>query len=67
MEKFTLKAIRAQREMTQAEIAEMMGVSIAAVSVWEKNKGDMSARQFAKICDIYKVSRDDILLPELSN
>lgn len=67
MEKFTLRAIRAQREMTQAEIAEKMGVTIATVSVWEKNKADMPARQFAKICDIYNVSRDDILLPELSN
>lgn len=66
MEKFTLKGIRAQREMTQAEIAEKMGVTIAAVSVWEKNKGDMSARQFAQLCDIYNVSRDDILLPTIS-
>ena len=67
MEKFTLKAIRAQREMTQAQVAEKMGVSVSAISLWEKNKGDMYARQFTKICDIYNISRDDIFLPDITS
>ena len=67
MEQKTLKEIRQECNMTQAEIAEKTGVTIAAVSAWETNKADMPTRQFIKLCDIYNVSRDDIYLPLISN
>ena len=67
MEKFTLRAIRAQRNMTQAEVAKKMGVTLAAVSAWEQNKADMTARHFVKLCDVFNISRDDIFLPEMGN
>lgn len=62
----SIKAARANANMTQAEVAEKMGVTVSAVSLWEKNKGDMYARQFAKFCEIVGMSRDDIFLPEIS-
>ena len=67
MDKLTLKDVRKKQDLTQATVAEIMGVTIATVSAWETNKSDMPARKFAKICDIYRVSRDDILLPDVSN
>lgn len=67
MHKSTLKEKRQELKKTQAEIAEIMGVTISAVSAWETNKADMPARQFIKLCNVYNVSRDDIYLPEISN
>ena len=62
----TIKAARANVNMTQSEIAEKMGVTVSAVSLWEKDKCDMSARQFAQFCEIVGLSRDDIFLPAIS-
>lgn len=59
----TIKAARVNASMTQAQIAEKMGVSVSAVSLWESYRNDMSARQFAQFCDIVGVNRDDIFLP----
>lgn len=62
----SIKAARANANMTQAEIAEKMGVSVSAVSLWEKDKCDMSARQLSRFCEIVGIKRDDIFLPEIS-
>lgn len=59
----TIKAARVNASMTQAQIAEKMGVSVSAVSLWESYRNDMTARQFARFCDIVGVNRDDIFLP----
>ena len=59
----TLESARRDARLTQAEIAKKMGVSVSAVSRWEKGVSDMSARQFALFCEIVDRSRDDISLP----
>lgn len=61
----SIKAARVNAHMTQAEIAEKMGVSVSAVSLWEKDKCDMSARQFSRFCELVGMKRDDIFLPEM--
>ena len=60
----SMKAARHNANMTQHEMAEKMGVTVATVSHWEKGKRDLSAKDFAKFCDIVGMSRDDIFLPE---
>lgn len=59
----SLKAARVNREITQAELAEKMGVSTAQISQWEKGINDMPTKQFFKFCEILNISRDDIFLP----
>lgn len=61
----SIKAARANANMTQAEIAEKMGVTVSAVSLWETNKCDMSARQLSHFCEIVGMQRDDIFLPDI--
>ena len=63
MEQFTLKSARHQRNMTQADIAEKMGVTVAQVSLWEKGINDMSTQQFCKFCDVVGMQTTDIFLP----
>lgn len=62
----SMKAARVTANYTQVQMAQMMGVTVGTVSNWEKDKCDISARQFARFCEIVGVSRDDILLPKLS-
>lgn len=59
----SLKAARANADMTQAQMAEKMGVAVSTISQWEKGIQEMSARQFFKFCNITGVSRDSIYLP----
>ena len=61
----TIKAARVNAGMNQVEIAEKMGVTVSAVSLWEKNKCDMSARQLSHFCEIVGLKRDDIFLPDI--
>lgn len=58
----TLKAARVDAGLTQADIAEKMGVSVGAVSLWESGKTKLSAEQFSRFCEIVERSRDDICL-----
>lgn len=63
MERFTMRAARHQRSMTQAEIAEKMGVTKAQISSWELGKSDMTTAQFVKFCEIVDMGQGDIFLP----
>lgn len=67
MEQFTLRAARAQRNMSMREMAEKMGVTTSQVSLWELGKCDMSTAQFCKFCEIVGMQRSDIFLPVSSN
>ena len=62
----SIKAARVNANMTQAAIAEKMGVTTSAVSLWERNICDMSARQLDRFCELVGVKRDDIFLPSMS-
>lgn len=59
----TLKEARTKRDLTQAELAEIMGVSVAQISQWENGVNDMSTKKFYKLCKALRVSSDDIILP----
>ena len=63
MEQFTLRAARAQRNMSMRDIAEKMGVTTSQISLWENGKNDMSTAQFCKFCEIVGMQRSDIFLP----
>ena len=63
MEQFTMRAARNQRNMTQAEIAEKMGVTPAQISSWERGKSDMTTVQLVKFCEIVGMQYADIFLP----
>lgn len=46
-----LKAIRALRGMTQAQLAEASGVSPTAITEYEKGKRELRADTIRKLCD----------------
>lgn len=68
-----LKELRKQNKLTQQQLAEMLGVTQAALSGWENEKFGIdngSLVKCAKIFDVsidYLLGRDEEQLPELNN
>jgi transcriptional regulator with XRE-family HTH domain len=59
--KISLKGARANANLTQKQVAEKLCVSNKTVCNWEKGISFPDAMQIPKICDLYKVSYDDII------
>ena len=62
MKQISIKGARVDAGLTQAKVAEIMGVTASTVSRWETGKTEMSVNQFAQFCEIVDRGRDDILL-----
>ena len=68
-----LKELRKQNKLTQQQLAEMLGVTQAALSGWENEQFGIdngSLLKCAKIFDVsidYLLGRDEEQLPELNN
>lgn len=55
------KAAREKKAMTQAEVAQAVGVEKAAISKYEVGVGLPSAEVLAKLCALYDVTLADFL------
>lgn len=62
----TLKAARVNAGYTQQEVAIRLNVSPTTVSAWENGQNDIKASDFKQLCDLYRVSMNDIILPTKS-
>jgi transcriptional regulator with XRE-family HTH domain len=51
-----LRAIRALRDMTQAQLAEKSGVSPTAIAEYEKGKRDLRTDTIRKLCEALGVT-----------
>lgn len=57
----TLKAARVNAELTQAELAEKLGVSPLTILSWESKKTKIPIESLMKLCEICCVRADDII------
>jgi len=64
--KITLEAARRNKGLTQAGLAEEMGVSRSTVIDWENGKRAMRTAYLHLFCSIVGLTEDDILLPEIT-
>ena len=53
--KLSLKALRANKDMTQAEASKRLGVNPGTLSRWESGKSYPSITQIKKIEELYDV------------
>ena len=60
----SLKAMRINSELKQNEVADRMDITVKTLQNWENNISAPDAIQFARLCKIYRCSRDDIFLPD---
>lgn len=56
-----IKELRVAREMTQQDLADRIGVTKSAVSIWELDKQMASIDKLEMLCGIFNVSMDYIL------
>jgi transcriptional regulator with XRE-family HTH domain len=62
-----LKRIRKARKLSQAVVAERLGVEVPSVSRWETGTNRPSQQHLSQLCAIYGVTEEDLLkIPEQS-
>ena len=61
--KITMKSARINARLTQAQLAELLGVSVPTVYLWEKGRSDIPAVKFKKFCELVGADMNDIFLP----
>lgn len=65
--KVTLKAARVNANMLQSEVAKSLGVAKESVANWENGKTAPKSTVLVRLCDLYGVPIDAILLPKKFN
>ena len=60
-----IKRLRQQNNLTQAHLAEKLGVSYQAVSKWENNRGSPDIQLIPQIADILGVSIDTLFVENI--
>lgn len=56
-----IKNLRIERDMTQSELAAVLGVSSASVGLWEINKRQPDIAILVKIAKVFNVTTDYLL------
>lgn len=60
-----LQDLRSQRNMTQEQLAMLVGVSRQAVSKWESDKAYPEKDKILAICDLFGCTLDDLVLGDV--
>lgn len=60
----SLKAARINADLTQKEVANLMGVNVSTLVNWESGKTSPGIDQFSKLCKLYECPIDAIFLPK---
>lgn len=56
-----LRQLREDHDLTQAEVAAILGINQTVYSRYETGKNDMKPFQIIALCEHYKVSADYVL------
>lgn len=67
MPKITLAAARKNKNLTQQEVADFIGVCKGSIVKWENGYAEPSVSKALKLCALYEMSINDILFcPEVN-
>ena len=56
-----LRMIRKNFHLTQADLAQKVGVSTSTIGMYEQNRREPNFKILRKICDIFSVQADDLI------
>ena len=56
-----IKTLRRAKELTQEELAEVLGISSKAISQWECNRTAPDISQLPVLCNFFEVTADELL------
>ena len=62
--KIKLKALRINKEMSQAQVAEALGITVRTLQNWESYTTSPTAMQLVKLSELYECGLDNIFLPD---
>ena len=62
--KIKLKALRINKDMSQAQAAEALGITVRTLQNWESYTTSPTAMQLVKLSELYGCSLDNIFLPD---
>ncbi len=65
--KDNLQYLRGSRNMTQEQLAMLIGVSRQSVSKWESEKAYPEMDKLLMLCDMFGVSLDDLVMGDVRN
>ena len=60
MNELTLKAWRTNKNLSQVEVAEILGVSVSTIKNWENGITFPKPQYIDKLCELYGTSYDRI-------
>ena len=60
--RYTIKELRARKDITQKQAAEDLGVTVQTYNAWEKDISNGAIRKVMAIADYYGVKLDQIFL-----
>lgn len=63
--KENLQYLRGSRNMTQEQLAMLMGVSRQAISKWESEKECPEMDKLLMLCDMFSVTLDDLVMGDV--
>lgn len=56
-----IKALREQKDLTQTELAKLLGITRSSVNAWEMGISTPSTQYIVELAQIFKVSTDYLL------
>lgn len=56
-----IKELRVSNNLTQVELAKMVGVKRSTITMWENRKNFPTIKNLYKLADIFKCKVDDLL------
>ena len=59
----SLAAARVNARLTQEEAAKRMKIGKRTIINWEKGRTSIKIAEFEELCNLYKISKDYIILP----
>jgi len=62
-----IKRLRREKDITQEQLAEYLGITSRAISQWECDRNSPDISQIPILCNIYEVSSDELLGIDVSN
>ena len=60
---YTLKELRARKNLTQAQVARDLGTSTQTYNAWEKDVSRVAVSKVLALADYYGVTIDQIFIP----
>jgi DNA-binding XRE family transcriptional regulator len=63
----SIKAARVNANLTQRELANIVGVTTQTVNSWENGYREPKVSQAKALCDALGVQMDDIFFPKITN